>query len=162
MNLLLTQNRGYEMWKTWKGPTMTCSAVFLCGPSMYCASRGDTERVSSIYHKELNKILNTPRNPKCPEKYRDFNIFTRSCTTVIRDGLRKCGFRKIKWIMPRDLFVNAAYHFLNAEKEGALRLKRFTMKQLKVAEAPHSRMTPLFNPTNRIRRLVTRSHFDRG
>jgi hypothetical protein len=122
----------------------------------------NTEQVSSIYHKELNKILNTPRNPKCPEKYRDFNIFTRSCTTIIRDGLRECGFRKISGIMPRDFFVNAAYHFLNAEKEGALRLKRFTMKQLKVAEAPHSRTTPLFNPTNRIRRLVTRSYFDRG
>lgn len=115
----------------------------------------DTEQISRLYHDELKTILNAPLNPKNAEKYCDFSIFTRNCTTIIRDGLRRYGIRRIRGILPRDLFANATYHFLKAKKEGALKVRRFAMKQLKVPEAPYSRMTPLLNPINRIRHLRT-------
>jgi hypothetical protein len=116
----------------------------------------DTERISRRYHHELEAIRNAPPDPKNPEKYRDFGMFTRNCTTIIRDGLRSGENPRIRGILPRDLFVNATYHFQKAKKEGALKVRQFTLKQLKVPEAPHSKMTAILNPINRIRHLRTR------
>jgi hypothetical protein len=110
----------------------------------------DTEHLSRIYHRALETIHSTPINPKRPEKYPDFNIFTRSCTTIIRDGLREYGFRRIGGIFPRDLFVNIAFHLLKGDR-GDIEVKLFRMKQLKVPEAPYSALTPFLNPLNRIR-----------
>jgi hypothetical protein len=114
-----------------------------------------TARLSKIFHDELKTILNTPVHPHRPWKYRDFNMFTRSCTTIIRDGLRACGFPEIRGIAPRDLFVNASYHLYKLAKNKRLKISRFSMKQLKVPEAPYSAMAPLLNPFNifRNRRL---------
>jgi hypothetical protein len=110
----------------------------------------DTERLSGIYHRVLERIHSTPVNPKRPEKYPDFNIFTRSCTTIIRDGLIEYGFRGIGGIFPRDLFVNIAFHLLKGNRRD-IEVKLFRMRQLKVPEAPCSALTPFLNPLNRIR-----------
>ncbi len=110
----------------------------------------DTERLSGIYHRALERIHSTPVNPKRPEKYPDFNIFTQSCTTIIRDGLIEYGFRRIGGIFPRDLFVNIAFHLLKEERED-MEVELFRMRQLKVPEAPYSALTPFLNPLNRIR-----------
>ena len=110
----------------------------------------DTERLLRIYHDVLEMIHSTPVNPKRPEKYPGFNIFTKSCTTIIRDGLREYGFGGIGGIFPRDLFVNIAFRLLG-EKRKDIEVKLFRMKQLKVPEAPYSALTPFLNPVNRIR-----------
>jgi hypothetical protein len=110
----------------------------------------DTKRLSGIYHDVLERIHSTPINPKKPEKYPDFNIFTQSCTTIIRDGLREYGFRSIGGLFPRDLFVNIAFHLLKEKRED-IEVKLLRMKQLKVPEAPYSALTPFLNPMNRIR-----------
>ena len=99
----------------------------------------------------LKAIHATPPNPKRPERYKDFNIFTRNCATIIRDGLRKYGFSQIRGILPRELFISAAYHFRKLEAEGAARTELIRMKQLKVHEAPYSAGVPILNPINRIR-----------
>jgi len=111
----------------------------------------DTERLSRMYHNELETIRNTPVNPKKPERYRDFNIFTRSCSTIVRDGLRRLGYRKIRGISPRDFFVNTSYYLLKAQEKGRIKIRLFKAKQLKVREAQYSTMTPLLNPINRFR-----------
>ncbi|MDY6972774.1 MAG: hypothetical protein SV775_10645 [Thermodesulfobacteriota bacterium] len=111
----------------------------------------DTERLSRMYHNELKSIHNTRVNPKKPEKYRDFNILTRSCTTIVRDGLRRLGYRKIRGISPRDFFVNTSYHLLKAQENEHIKMRCFKVKQLKVREAQYSEMTPLLNPINRFR-----------
>lgn len=122
----------------------------------------DTAAISERYQDELKIILSTPPNSKNPETYRDFSILTRNCTTIIRDGLRRHGNPRIRGIFPRDLFANATYHFLKAEKKGALTAKQFTMRQLKVPEAPHSKMAPILNPLNRIRHRRMRSVCESG
>jgi hypothetical protein len=108
-----------------------------------------TGRLSEIYHNRLKAIHATPPDPKKPEKYKDFNMFTRNCATLIRDGLRKYGFSQIRGILPRELFVSAAYHFRKLEEEGVLKTELIKMKQLKVPEAPYSAGVPILNPINR-------------
>lgn len=111
----------------------------------------DTERLMGILREELRRIHATPVDPRRPEKYRDFNLFTRSCTTIIRDGLRACGFPAIRGVFPRDLFVNAAYYLIRKYRGRPLRVSLFRMPQLLVPEAAESAMTPLLNPLNRLR-----------
>lgn len=111
----------------------------------------EAESLSSIYHRELKTIHNAPVHPGRPSKYRDFNFLTRSCTTIIRDGLREWGFPKIRGLLPRELFMSAAYHFFKASKSTHGKIALFKKRQLKVPEAPYSVMTPLFNPLNRVR-----------
>ncbi|MCH2392249.1 MAG: hypothetical protein MK238_06925, partial [Nitrospinales bacterium] len=93
----------------------------------------DTNHLSQVYCRELDVIHSTKPNPKNPEKYPDFNLFTRSCSTIIRDGLNEIGLKKIKGIFPLDLFVNSAHHFLKTE---GLTTRIYKKSQLKVAEAP--------------------------
>jgi hypothetical protein len=113
------------------------------------------DRLSRYYHNELACILNTPCNPRNPEEYPDFNLFTRNCTTIIRDGLREAGFPMIRGIFPRDLFVSAAHHLLKGERAASLKTRLFKMKQLEVPEAPESGVPWPVNPINllRLRRL---------
>lgn len=111
----------------------------------------DTDTLSRIYHGELDVIHNTPPDPSRPEKYPDFSIFTRSCTTIIRDGLKRYGFSMIRGIFPRDLWVNCASHLLRVADESGITVRLYKKKQLKVPEASYSAMTPLLNPLNRLR-----------
>ncbi|MDD4242288.1 MAG: hypothetical protein PHG54_12745 [Smithellaceae bacterium] len=108
----------------------------------------DTEALARYYHRELDRIHAAPPDPKRPDAYADFNLFTRSCSTIIRDGLRAAGYTKISGIFPRDLFVNAAYFFLTQPPASCIRAQRFSLRQLSVPEAAPSVMPPLLNPVN--------------
>jgi len=110
----------------------------------------DTGRISRYFHEQLKIIHSTRPDPKRPDHYRDFSIFTRSCSTIIRDGLRDYGFKSISGMFPHDLFVNTAYHLINKKDTGGLTVKLLRMKQLKVPEASFSALTPFINPLNRI------------
>jgi len=114
----------------------------------------DTEKLSSIYNRELDIIHNTPVNPNKPEKYKKFSIFNRSCTTIIRDGLIEYGFKNLKGILPRDLFVNVIYNMNKQKSAMNVELELSTMPQLKVQEADNSAMSPLMNLNNRKRYKV--------
>ncbi len=105
----------------------------------------DTDKLFSILNKELKIIQNTPPNLSDPENYPHFRAFSRSCTTIVRDGLRKYGFKNVKGILPRDFFINAAYN-LKSEKD--LYVKLYEMPQLIVQECPKSKPTFLFNIKN--------------
>jgi len=109
----------------------------------------DTQRLSKIFHSDLEVIYNAPPDPRKPGHYSDFNIFTSSCSTIIRDGFKKMGFRRIRGIFPRDLFVNVAYYFLNQTEYPLIKASFFTLNQLHVPEAAPSAMPPLLNPLNR-------------
>jgi len=111
----------------------------------------NTIRLSKLLHEELDNIHKTPINPKKPEKYRDFNVFTQSCTTIIRNSFREYGFKGISGIFPLDLFINTAYTLLNKVVKGEFRVKLFRMKQLKVPESPYSELTPILNLRNKFK-----------
>lgn len=108
----------------------------------------DTDHLSNIYNRELEVIHHTPPKPKKPEKYADFSIWTRSCTTIIRDGLKAYGYPRIKGIFPRELFISAGYELM---RDPQLTIQIFKRPQLRVPEAPPSRMSPLLNPKNYFR-----------
>ncbi|MFC2091572.1 hypothetical protein ACFLTD_02235, partial [Elusimicrobiota bacterium] len=107
----------------------------------------DTEKLSRIYHDQLEIIHNTPVNPEKPHKYRDMHLFKRQCATIIRDGLKKYGFSNIIGTFPRDVFVNASYNLFK-QKSSDIDVQIFKLKQLKVPQADYSAMTPFTNPTN--------------
>ena len=109
----------------------------------------DTKRLSNILDEELEIIHNTPINPKKPEKYADFSIFSRSCSTIIRDGLRKYGLKNINGILPRDLFVSTIFNVYKQRQDMGINLELYSMPQLKVPESPYSVMTPLLNIKHR-------------
>src|SRR4030042_1053402 len=111
----------------------------------------DTESLMNIYSGELDLIRNTPRDPRNPEIYRDFNFLRRSCSTIIRDGLRAIGYKKIVGFAPRDLFVSAARCFLAERKKRSIRARGFITKQLKVEEAPYSALSPFLIPLHAYR-----------
>jgi hypothetical protein len=111
----------------------------------------DVDRLSGIYHNELNTIHATPPNPDQPEKYRDFSFYKRSCTTLIRDGLLKYGFQKIRGFLPRDFFISAANSLMKTQKEMGLTVQLYNRPQLKVPEAPYSKNSFPMNPMNWIR-----------
>ncbi len=114
----------------------------------------DVEKLGNIYKHQLNVIRSTPPKPKEPEAYSGFNIFTRSCSTIIRDGLNQYGFDQIKGVFPRDLYISAAYHLL---KINSLKVEQIIMPQLVVPEADLSAMSPILNPLNYIRsRLIAK------
>ena len=109
----------------------------------------DTEKMMAVLKKSLDIILNTTPNPKEPDKYKDFNIVSNNCATIIRDVFNQCGFPEIKGRFPRDLFVNTAYHlFCHPE----LDVQYEKLPQLFVPEAPMSRVSPLLNIWNYFRK----------
>ena len=105
----------------------------------------DEPTLSNIFQEELEVIHRTDPHPENPEKYKDFNFFNRSCTTILRDGLRRYGLKKIKGVFPRDFFTSAATICLGIRE---LKSTLFTMPQLLVKEAPRSVTTPFMNPCN--------------
>ncbi len=105
----------------------------------------ETDKLYKILKKELDIIRNTPTKPNDPENYSDFHAIKRSCTSIVRDGLRKYGFKKVKGVIPRDFFVNVAY---NLKKEKHLKVKIYKMPQLIVPECPPSKATFLLNIKN--------------
>lgn len=109
----------------------------------------DTKKLSEIFHNQLKVIKNTPVNQKKPEKYAHFNIFTNSCSTIIRNGFKKYGVKKIEGTFPRDLFVNALYYFSYKSKNPQIKASYRILNQLMVPEAAKSVMPPLMNPVNR-------------
>ncbi len=121
----------------------------------------DTTLLSQSYHRELEIIRNAPPNLKKPGYYADFNLFTRSCATIIRDGFRKSGFKEISGIFPRDLFVNVSYYFFKIARDPQMKISRLTFPQLTVAEAASSAMSPLLNPLNRYRKRCLTAMKDR-
>ena len=104
-----------------------------------------TDKLYKILKEELDIIHNTPPKPDDLENYPDFHAIKRSCTSIVRDGLRKYGFIKVKGVLPRDFFVNAAYIL---KKEKILKVKIYKMPQLIVPECPPSKTTLLFNIKN--------------
>ncbi len=98
----------------------------------------DTAALSTFFHNKIRAIHSAPVNPKKPGKYAGFKIFTESCTTIIRDGLRQIGFSGIRGLLPRGLFKNAAASLLKEQKKGHLKVEFYTLPQLKVKEAPYS------------------------
>jgi len=111
----------------------------------------DVKWLAGIYHDELKTIHDAPSNPASPEKYKDFSFFNRSCTTIIRDGLRKYGFQKINGFLPRDFFISAAWEIWKAQKTLGLKIRLYKRPQLKVPEALFSKKTLLLNPRNWVR-----------
>ena len=109
----------------------------------------DTEKMMAILKQSLANILNTPPNPKNPEKYRDFSMVSNNCATVIRDAFNACGFPEIAGRFPRDLFVNATYHLI---RHPDLDIQYTKLPQLFVMEAPMSMVSPLLNFRNYFRK----------
>jgi len=109
---------------------------------------------------QMRRIHDAPVDPEQPHKYSEFRYFSRNCSTIIRDGLREIGFGGIGGVFPRDLFISAAKVLLEAHRRGRIRLALYTKPQLLVPEAAPSRLSPIFNPVNRIRRLSMRGLID--
>ena len=105
---------------------------------------------------QMRRIHDAPVDPKMPHKYSEFRYFSRNCSTIIRDGLREIGFGGISGVFPRDLFISAVKVLLEEHRRGKIALRLYTKPQLLVPEAPASRLSPIFNPVNRIRRLGLR------
>lgn len=105
----------------------------------------ETDKLYKILKVELDRIHNTTPMPNDPENYPNFHAIKRSCTSIVRDGLREYGFKKIKGVVPRDFFVNAAY---NLKKEKNLSVKIYKIPQLIVPESPPSKVTFLLNIKN--------------
>ncbi len=117
----------------------------------------DTQKFSQLFHDELDTIRNTPADPKKPGEYRDFNILTNSCSTIIRDGFKNYGFKNIRGIFPRDLFVNISYFFLKQLEHPQIKASCHTLQQLKVPEAAESALPPLLNPRNLVKQRILQS-----
>ncbi|MDP6532873.1 MAG: hypothetical protein QF430_03195 [Candidatus Marinimicrobia bacterium] len=111
----------------------------------------DTDKLAGIYHRELEIIHSSKRNPKNPEKYIDFSFWNRSCATIIRDGLIEYGINDISGFLPRDFFVSTIYAALLSKERLGIGVQLFSMPQLDVPEAAPSAMTPLFNPLNKFK-----------
>ncbi|MCX7678354.1 MAG: hypothetical protein N2316_03965, partial [Spirochaetes bacterium] len=111
----------------------------------------DIDALKRYCDAELQRIHNTPIDPRRPHKYADFNFFNRSCTTIIRDALRAIGFTSIRGITPRDMFMSATFAFYKAKCEGKIRCRFFLRPQLFVPEAPPSKRSWILNPGNLLR-----------
>jgi hypothetical protein len=118
----------------------------------------DTKRLSHFFHSELEIIHNTPPDSAKPGHYRDFNILTNNCATIIRNGFKKTGFHNIRGIFPRDLFVNASYYFLRQSNNPMIRASGHTRHQLHVPEAASSALPPLLNPVNRVKYFIMKKY----
>lgn len=105
---------------------------------------------------QMRRIHETPVDPRRPHKYAEFSFFRRNCSTIIRDCLREIGFGDVRGILPRDMFICAVSVFLKESRRGRIQLKLYTIPQIMVPDAEPSRLSPLFNPLNGIRRLRMR------
>lgn len=112
----------------------------------------DTEKLLKIFREKLNEIRNAPIDHNHPGDYAEFSFFSSSCATIIRDGLRKGGFKSVSGVCPRDFFVSCAKGFKKLSKDHNLSVSYRFMPQLLVPEAPPSKLTPLLNPLNYYRK----------
>ncbi len=108
----------------------------------------DTEKLAAYYHDQLEAIHAYPKEPERPEKFQGFSFFNRSCATIIRDGLREYGIKHVSGVLPRDFFISAARALIQEQDKQGFRIKLYKLAQLKVPEAPYSKVTPLLNPMN--------------
>lgn len=108
----------------------------------------NTDRLAAALRSALEKIHITPEDPARPGVYRDFGMFTNSCTTILRDALLSSGFPGIRGIFPREMYTSSVWNFMRMHERGRLNLSVYTRPQLYVDEAPASSMTPLVNPLN--------------
>jgi len=113
----------------------------------------DHEHLTKLLNQTLSQIHSSPIDPQHPENYAQFSVFKRSCSTFIRDALRLSGLPEVSGIMPRDLFINVAYHVMVQRK---MRARLFRMPQLQVDEAPMSLPTRITVPTNWFRERAIR------
>jgi hypothetical protein len=118
----------------------------------------DIGKLSQIFRRELEMIHNAPPDPRKPGHYIDFNILTNSCSTIIRGGFNQMGFKNIRGIFPRDLFVNISYAFLRQGNHPLIKASRFILHQRHVPEAAPSAMPPLLNPLNRYKYRIMEKH----
>lgn len=114
----------------------------------------ETQDLELILRRKLKEIYDTPVNPAMPEYYADFNKFTNSCTTIIRDSFREWGFSGISGIFPRDLFISALWTLNKESRRGRIRLSVFKRSQLVVDEAPLSRLSPIISPVNYVKKII--------
>lgn len=114
----------------------------------------DTVMLDTLLNNKISDIHNTPVDPAKLAYWSGFNKFTNNCTTIIRDTLRGCGLDDISGIFPRDMFISAVWSFSKKVKDRGLTLSVFRREQLAVAEAPPSRVSPLINPVNRVKRSI--------
>ena len=117
-----------------------------------CIQGLDTTHLTGLLRTEITMIHETPVDPRFPHEYRDFHNLSRSCTTIIRDALRKVGLRKLSGLLPRELFLNAAYQGTRPGRNARLTVHASRLGQLKVPERAYSRPSPILNPMNRLRR----------
>lgn len=111
----------------------------------------DAGRLRDCFRHELGVIRATPADPLRPQKYAGFSFFTRSCSTIIRDGFRKSGYPAIGGVAPADFFISAVRTFLAGGERWGLSVSVLVLDQLHVPEAPPSRPAPALNPVNRLR-----------
>ena len=78
----------------------------------------NTYSIAAALRSELDKIYCTPENPERPGVYRDFGIFTNSCTTIIRDVFRRNGFPGINGVFPREMYTSAVWNFMRMHERG--------------------------------------------
>lgn len=107
--------------------------------------------LSNFFHDKMRQVHAAPVNPKRPASSARFHFLKETCTTIIRDGLRRTGFAAVKGVTPRDLFISAAFNFSREQERGLLKVTFYTMPQLEVKEAPGSAATPPLNPGNWLR-----------
>jgi hypothetical protein len=114
----------------------------------------DTSGLELILRRKLAEIYNTPLDPLTPEYWTGFNKFTNSCTTLIRDSLREWGYPAVSGIFPLELFINALWLFRKKQQSGEVLISLYRHNQLVVDEAPLSRLSPLLNPLNKIKKIL--------
>jgi hypothetical protein len=114
----------------------------------------ETAVLESILRRKLKEIYDTPVDPAKPEYYRDFSKFSNSCSTIIRDSLREWSFSRVKGIFPREMFISAVWEFYKESRSGDLNLSVFKRNQLIVDEAPVSRLSPIVNPVNYLKKRM--------
>lgn len=116
-----------------------------------CIQGLDTARLTELLRTEIAVIYKTPVDPRLPHKYRDFHYLHRSCTTIIRDALRKVGLREVSGLLPRELFLNVAYQVTRPGRSDSLTAYATRMDQLKVPDRAYSHLNSILNPMNRLR-----------
>ncbi len=124
---------------------------FMRSIHVLCIEGLDTARLTGLLRTELAVIYQTPVDPRIPHMYRDFHLFRRSCTTIIRNALREVGLPEISGFLPQELFLNVAYHAALPGRPSNLIARASRLDQLKVPEMAYSRPSPILNPVNRVR-----------
>ena len=111
----------------------------------------ETAALAEILRSEIRTVHETPPDPRRPHKYKDFHYVHRSCTSIVRDALRESGLREVSGVVPRELFLNAAYQLTRPHRSGNVEVQASLMDQLKVPERSYSRPNSILNPVNRAR-----------